>query len=157
ESVTFTFRIVPSRAGAITIPPITVKADGQAFTSDNIQVSVTKSETTDLMFVDIVADRKSVYVGQGLPVTLEVWIRPFQDRRMNIRLSADDMFNLIDLKATDWGQFGDELPKLRDSFGGLRVRWEEQLRNDSQGSQRSYYVYKIPAIIWPQQAGALTI
>src|SRR5436190_781739 len=98
DTVTLTYRVVPSRAGVITIPPITVKADGQSFTSDAIEISVTKSETSDLLFVDVQTDKTSVYVGQALPVTLRVWVRPYQDRRMDLRLNADQMFSLIDFK-----------------------------------------------------------
>lgn len=157
ETVTYTYRIVPSRTGTMTIPRLTVKADGQSFTSDPIEVSVTKSDTGDLMFAEIRCDKSSVYVGQALPVTLRLWVRPYQDKRLSVRLDADDMFNLIDFKSSDWGDFTDEVPKLRDNFGQLRVRWMEDLRPDSQGSQRSYYLFEIPAVIWPQQPGPLTM
>ena len=63
-SYTYTYDVIPRRAGSLTIPPIVVRADGATTQTSPIRVTVRKSETGDLLFVELKSDRESVYVGE---------------------------------------------------------------------------------------------
>ncbi len=155
-----TFRITPTKHGTLSIPSIQVTADGKMFSSQQIDVIVSKVDpatTSDLLLVDIHSTKEAIYLGQSLDVTLRIWIRPYQDKQFNVRLDSNNMWQMLDATATSWGGFESALAKLRDPFGGLRIPTQEVLREDGQGNQRSYFLYEIPATIWPQQAGKLSI
>ena len=55
-----------------------------------------KSETGDLLFVEVAGKQKQIYVGQSLDLTLKIWLRPYRDREpqhhaLGRRHVADDL------------------------------------------------------------------
>jgi hypothetical protein len=158
--VSLTYRIVPFQAGTITIPSLTVIADGQSFASQPIDIIVTQMETAasgDLMFAEILADRLSIYLGESLRLRLRLWIKPYTDRQFGLRLNADQMWSLIDQGATTWGDFKQALPPQRGPFGTVTITGEEVIRSDEQGNRGAYFRYDIETTIWPTQTGALQL
>ena len=151
------YRVVPHREGTITIPSLSVVADGQTFTTQPIDIVVSKSQGGDLLLMNVKAEQTSVFLGQPLKLTLQIWVRPYQDKQYNVRLSPSDMWSMVDIASSTWGDFSDALAQARDPFGGARISAQEQLRTDSDGNSRAYYVYELPVTIWPQQAGTLTL
>jgi hypothetical protein len=128
ETVTLSYRLVATRAGPFTIGPITVVADGATFRTVPIKMVATTSETGDLLFLEVAAARDTYYLGETIDLTLEIWLKPYHDRRTK-------------------GPFADyERP--------IRVR--TALRADADGVDREYYVYMLRTRITPQQAGVLT-
>ena len=157
ETATLTYRIVPSREGTVTIPAINVTADGRTFSSQPIELVVTKSETGDLLFAEVLAEKPTVMVGEPVKLTLRVWIKPYTDKEFNLRVQANDMWGLVDIGGSTWGEFAEALGNARDAFGAMRIKPMEVLRDDGRGGKGAYYQYDWPITFWPQQPGTLSV
>jgi len=86
QSVTYTFYIIPEKAGTYTIPSFVVKADGQSYTTEPLQFSVLKGQqnsgksdsksTIDnyaRFDIEFIGDTKDAYyVGEMIPVKLSL-------------------------------------------------------------------------------------
>ncbi|HBN75445.1 MAG TPA: hypothetical protein DD473_06430 [Planctomycetaceae bacterium] len=152
RSVTMQYLITPRREGSFTIPALSLKVDGTNKTTDPISFVATKSETGDLLFVEIEGRQDKVFVGQPLDLTLKIWIKPFRDARADITLSEGDMWNMIS-RSTSWGGFAERMQELAEN--NQRPAGHEVLRDDADGNQRSYYLYEINATIYPKRAGKI--
>jgi len=154
-TVTFAVHVTPTREGTIRVPPIPVLVDGKTRTTAPLEIVAVKSEATDLLFVEVKGSRETLYVGESLDVTLEVWLKPFSDPRQQITLTEADMWSLIDQRSSTWGLFTETLQELAQTR--QRPKGAETLRNDAQGNRRSYYRYDVRQTLWPQQAGTLDV
>jgi len=151
-SITFAFRVTPQREGTFRIPSLVVNVDGRAAKTQPLSLVATKSETGDLMFVEVAGKQDSIYVGQALDLKLKIWLRPFRDPQRDVVLSEADMWKLIS-EQTNWGPFADRISEL--AADNRRPGGEEVLRDDSDGQERSYYLYEIDATIYPQRPGQI--
>ena len=147
RTVSFTLRITPRRLGQLTIPAITLEADGKRFSTPPQTLMVSKGEANDLLYVEIKGDRKSIYLGEPLDLTLQIWMRPFRDRSTGYRLSGERMFRCIAFDMSNWGDFLDVLK----TPNGVSVR--QEMRTDSQGQQHEYYLYEVRKQMWPERSG----
>ncbi len=143
-TISYHYQLIPDKTGRLTIPPIAVRADGEVLHTSAIDIVVSKSETGDLLFVDLAAKEQEVYVGERVNLTLTIWLRPFRQGRY--MLSEKDMWGRIDQQATDWGIFLDDLRR-----GDVTVRRE--VRKDGQGADHSYFAYRVKHQAWAETAG----
>jgi len=150
SSVTYTYEVTPTRPGSFRIPPVTVEADGRAEQTGPFDFVASKSETGDLLFVEIAGKQKQIYVGQSLDLTLKIWLRPFTDREHNITLTDGDMWQLL-AQRTAFGPFEEQVRQLEENR--QRPVGKGVLRKDSGGVERSYYSYEIDATIYPKKPG----
>ncbi|MGI9516760.1 MAG: BatD family protein, partial [Pirellulaceae bacterium] len=109
-----------------------------------------KSETGDLLFVEIEGDTDRVFVGEPLDLTLKIWLKPYRDRRRNITMSEGDMWQMIS-RQSSWGSFADRINELAENR--QRPGGREVLHDDGQGNQASYYLYEIDATVYPRRPG----
>jgi len=154
-SDTYNYRLTPHKTGRISIPAIAVQADGKEYKTKPVVIVVTKSETDDLLFVELKGKRKSLYVGEPLEVTLQIWLKPYLNRQYNIKLTEADMWSRVDLQNSQWGVFADTLQNQLSRR--RRPSGREALRKDSQGNERAYYLFELNKTIWPQRPGALDV
>ncbi len=145
-TLTYTFTVTPHQIGRIEIPAIEIEADGKKFHTEPQVILVTESETSDLLFVELYADKESVYVGDSLTIKLQIWLRPFRDRRF--QLDERGMWRTIDQKNSSWGPFAEI---LADRNSNVSVR--SAIRTDSEGDERAYFVYEMKKTIWTDKAG----
>ena len=151
-TITYPYLVTPSSEGVFTIPPIKVIADGVANMTKAVRVVATKSETGDLLFVEISGSKKKIFVGESLDLTLRLWIRPYQNSDYRIALNEEEMWYCLS-ERTSWGIFQDrmeELAEQRKRPGGKRV-----LREDSEKSPREYILYEIKTTIYPDRPTAI--
>jgi tetratricopeptide (TPR) repeat protein len=151
-SETFSFEITPQKEGRFSLPAIRVRVDGADQNTEPLFFVVSKSETGDLAFVEIVGKQREIYVGQAVDLTLKIWLRPYIDRKANITLSASDMWRLISDRS-EWGPFTERLQQLVDQ--GKRPGGQEVLRKDRDGAEHSYYLYQVSATIYPKRPGKI--
>ena len=152
SSVTYSYQFVPRREGTFEIPSIEIEtANGRRITQ-SIQISVTKSETGDLMFAEVVGQKDQVYVGQPIELTLKIWLKPYRDKQHNVTISASDMWRMI-AQNSQWGPFAKALEEM--SARGQSLRGREVLREDEQGVKRSYYLYEIAMTFYPKRVGEI--
>ena len=152
RSVTAQYLVTPKREGRFQIPAIEVEVDGKTKKTQPISFVATKSETGDLLLVEVVGKEESVFVGEPLDLKLKIWIKPFADREKRIKLDEGNMWQMI-ARQTSWGAFEDRLRKLaenRQRPGGKTV-----LRTDSDGREREYYLYELDATVYPTKPGEI--
>jgi len=82
HSITAQYLVTPRRAGTFEIPSLDVEVDGKIHNTNPIRFVATKSQTGDLLFVEIEGDQDEVYVGEPLDLKLKIWIKPFKDREI---------------------------------------------------------------------------
>ena len=145
-TLTYTFTITPHQIGRFEIPEIVIKADGKKYHTEPHVILVTESETSDLLFVELYADKESVYVGDSLTVKLQIWLRPFRDLRL--QLDERGMWRTVDQNNSSWGPFAEI---LADRNSNVSVR--SAIRTDSEGDERAYFVYELKKTIWADKAG----
>lgn len=142
----YTVEIRPSREGEIEIPPIVVEADGERFESRPTTIVARRSETGDLLMVQVVADPATVFVGESLDATLRIVVRPYRSSEFGVELDEAEMWSLIDLEGSEFGAFRRELETLAQQRRRPRGR---PLDVDD----RTYYVYDLPATIQALRVG----
>ncbi len=147
---TFAFELTPQRSGTFQVPAISVSADGVSQHTRPVEFVASKSETGDLLFVEIAGKQKQIYVGQALDLTLKIWLRPYSEREHNITLSEGDMWKMI-TDRSKWGPFAERLQEYADN--DQRPAGKEVLRKDLNGVEHSYYLYEINATIYPKRPG----
>ena len=152
RSVTQQYLITPRRAGTFEIPELEIEVAGDVRTTQTIQFVATKSETGDLLFVEIDGDKDKVYVGEPLKLKLKLWIKPFVDPKQQIKLKESQMWQLIS-QQTAWGPFAQRLQELADN--GQRPGGETVARNDANGQRHEYYLYEVDATVYPNKPGRI--
>jgi hypothetical protein len=79
QSISFVYQITPSRTGAFTIPALEVNVDGKTYSSTPIQLVVekgtTQNDSSQELFARAVVPSKQVYLGQTVPVEVEIFSR----------------------------------------------------------------------------------
>jgi hypothetical protein len=135
-AVIYTYAVIPRRSGTLTIPPIRVVADGVSFSTVPMQIVAKESETGDLLFLRLVGERKSAYVGEPIDVTLEIWLKPY--RTKTVRMDAEDMW----LHAIE---------NLRAPVPS--ITYPVEMTPDPAGTGQQYYVYRLSRRVWPERAG----
>lgn len=148
RSTRFLYRITPQHAGQLVIPPVAVKVDGRLLHTPRRVFTVKKAETSDLLFVELSASKKSVYVGEPVDLTLAVWLRPFSNSR--VELDHNQMWGRIDLALSDWGPFADLVERRRPQ---VSVSYDSRVGTD--GRSHRYFVYTLRKQYWPQRSGPL--
>ncbi|MFT7630054.1 MAG: tetratricopeptide (TPR) repeat protein [Mariniblastus sp.] len=152
RTATKRYLITPRREGEFKIPELTLFVDGQPRTSEGISFVATKSETGDLMFAEIEGGKPKVYVGEPLDLKLKIWLKPFHDRKNNIKLSESQMWQLLS-RQTSWGSFADSIQEMSENR--QRPQGLEILRPDAEGKSRSYYLYEVKTTIYPTRTGSI--
>ena len=68
----YLYRVTPKAKGRVVIPPVSVEVDGETLQTKPLILNVTRSETGDLLLVELEADKDHVYVGEPSDVTLRI-------------------------------------------------------------------------------------
>ncbi len=152
RSISLQYEITPNRAGTYELPPLTLDVDGKRIETESITFVATKSDTGDLLFVEVEGKKKKVYVGEPLELTLKIWLKPFRDRENRIRLDEEQMWRTL-ARGTSWGSFSDRMQELAEN--NQRPGGHEVLRDDGEGNQGSYFLYEINATIYPNHPGTI--
>lgn len=144
----YTYAIIPRSEGQLTIPAFSVVADGETYATEPQTIAVRKSENEGLLSVKLIGNRDSVYVGEPINVTLEIWIRQYTSNR--IKLDYNDMWNTINHDATSWGQFANLLDSRRSN-----VSVRSAIQADKNGRRHNYFIYSVQNQFWPERPGKL--
>ena len=151
-SVTHSYQIIPRREGTFEIPSLKIKTAAGIERTRSLRFAATNSETGDLMFAEIEGKGEKAFVGQPIDSKLKIWIKPFADRDSGIKLSPNQMWQLMS-EQTIWGGFQSTLEEMAQNRQPVRGR--EVLRKDGDGIERAYYLYEIDATIYPKSAGVV--
>ncbi|MCA9189746.1 MAG: BatD family protein, partial [Planctomycetales bacterium] len=152
-TLTHAWRLVPRREGMFVVPPIAVHADGKTFYTRKLSFRATQSVTGDLLAVEIAGKEEHIYVGQAMPLTLRIWLKPYSDARRNITLSEADMWRMVNKDRTNWGMFDKAVAELADR--NQRPAGNTVTREGDNGRQQTYYLYEIETNVYPKRPGQL--
>jgi hypothetical protein len=144
----YLYRITPRAEGSLRIPAIAVEVDGQKLSTRPAVLRVLKTETNDLLFVEIKASEREVYVGEPLDLSLHIWIREFSQGGRSLDYNA--MWQAIDKESSNFGPFADLLAGRQP-----KVTWTRDRRADRNGEMHTYYVYELKQRVWPERPGAI--
>jgi hypothetical protein len=109
HSRTYRGELTPLVPGELTIPPIAVRVDGAVQHTQPVKVVVKPSDADQFLAVEIsVGGRSRIYVGQRVPLTMTIWLKPA--RYGNQLLDAGDMLRQI--RAIDLGPFNPQVSKV---------------------------------------------
>lgn len=150
-SETHAWQIVPRREGAFVIPSLGMDLGGKTVSTRPLRFVVTHSETGDLLFAEIVGHDEKIFVGQPMNLRLKIWVKPYQDRALGIKLGEADMWQMISHDRSNWGIFDEHLQKM--AANRQRPPGREVLREDEGGNSHSYYLYETSATIYPKRSG----
>jgi hypothetical protein len=73
------YRLVPKRSGVLTVPALTVKADGKSLATRPVSLRVLPAGKQDLALVELHVDRDQLYPTQAFTLTLSVTVKPLPD------------------------------------------------------------------------------
>ena len=146
SKVTLSVMVTPLVAGTVSIPPVSIMVDGVEHTSPIIPIAVGKSDIAEVLQAVVTSTSPTVYVGQPLELVLRIAIRPYRSQEFGVTLSEADMWNLIDADRSTFGTFAQAMREM--SQRGQRPAGREELLGGA-----AWYVYDIPARIWPTRAG----
>ena len=150
-SVTYAWNVTPRKPGVYVIPPLELEVDGRIQRTQSLQFSASKSETGDLLSVQIDGKQDKIFVGQPLDLVLRVLIKPYRDRQYDVTLSPRDMWELVSAEHSQWGAFGETLKDLANNR--QRVSGRQVSHTNADGEVQPYYAFEIPATIYPTRPG----
>jgi hypothetical protein len=140
---TLQFGITPKTTGRLTVPAITIRADGKDYRTRPQTLVVTRGEAGPPLIVEVETDQREAYVEEPVRATLRVWIRTFRQDR--VVLDQRNMWSLVDGRASDFGPFGEP------------AYVEQRVREDGRESAATYYVYEKDGVIWPDKPGSIKL
>ncbi|HVV00144.1 MAG TPA: BatD family protein [Verrucomicrobiae bacterium] len=137
----FTITLVPTITGEITIPALTVQVGGQRLTSAPLKLTVSRAAPSaaqnqnsgKLAFLSLSIPGTNFYVGQIIPVELDLFIR-------------GDVRNISDV----------QIPPLRGD-GFTSGKFVQGQRFSRQVGNTQFIVFPISTFISPVKAGELTL
>ncbi len=147
-TTTYTINIIPRKEGDLVIPPLAITVDDETYTSQPQTITVRKSENKGLLDIKLIGDVDSVYVGEPINVTLEIWLRQFKKNRTT--LDFRQMWRTIDQNASNFGQFADIIAAGRD----VDIKTTTQA-DPKTGRRHTYFIYSVENKFWPERPGQL--
>jgi hypothetical protein len=140
----FQYELTVKQAGVIDVPPIPVRVDGTLYQTQPAKLTVrrpTTSDQTRLAWAEVTTPRTRLYVGQRVPLTLQLWVLPARAGEQTLR--GQDMARFVSGQRTAWGP----LQPLD------HVNTREHVEPD--GSSVTYYLFESTTPYVPARAGAL--
>ena len=151
---TYTYSIAPIAPGTMLIPAFTITVEGRRFASEPMKVQV-RRDTEEKIVLEVSAAEETVYLGEPIDLTLDVFIRAFTDEALGHALTEGDLWGLVDHRRSEWGDFTSALEEL----AGQRQRPRGQMveRTAADGEPYDAWRYRVKATVWPSQAGPIQI
>lgn len=126
----FTYRVTAAEPGRLTLPPFTVRADGGDYTTRTATITVERSplaDRDDLLLVEVNCPRPYIYVGQRVPLTLQIWVKP--PEAYGVTLEPDTLAAYVNTEASRFAPF-------------QRIERVARLERDTADGPTPYYVYE---------------
>ena len=150
---TFNYRLTPKRAGSLTIPPITVSAEGQTARTQAVTLQATPPAETDAFKLRLSLSEPRAYPGQPVMLTVRWYLaKDVQGFTFNLPVLGDDRFYVADV----------ELPIDRsrpDRYVQIPLGQEQVIGEKGSGTLdgKQYTTVHFRKTLIPKQAGKLTL
>lgn len=137
---TYSFEIIPQRAGRFEIPPFKIVVDGEAKATQAIAINVLPSDGQRLLWAEVTAPFDRAYVGQKIPLTLTIYVKPAVHRRRYLDTSEmKRYFSLLELGV----------------FRNREVRISRKAIDEGDDEPTLYYLYKLRTEVTAEHPGML--
>lgn len=77
-TTTFTYTLLPKRAGQIIIPAITVTHQGRQYSSESVLLEIVEPAQQDYVFLEVTTDREEYWIEQPITLEVAVWLRKLE-------------------------------------------------------------------------------
>ncbi|MEL7498895.1 MAG: BatD family protein [Planctomycetota bacterium] len=149
QSVKLQYELTPSRPGTYSIPELVFVVDGRELASEPFEFEAIVSEVGDLMFAELECEQRTVYVGQPVEVTLNVWIKPFRSEQ-DIVVTGRNLFGQVNIDSES-GYF--QWPSRVSGTSGITA--ERTFLSDENGENVEYILFRYPAQFYPERPGPI--
>ena len=151
KAYVYSYRLMPKRAGALTIPAITVKAEGKELRTRPVTIRVqTPSETEDFKLRVRLSESKA-YVGQPVTMTVTWYVgTDVGEFAFNVPVLDDDRFDVASLDpAVD--------PNRPNDFIRIALGDEQAIGVRGQGDLdgRTFTTLRFQKVLIPKRAGRI--
>jgi hypothetical protein len=141
---TYQFTVKPLHPGRLTLGRFSLRDRGRNYTTQPIQVTVKTESAGPEVFCEITSKRDVAFVGQPVQLTLEIWIRRFQQPGVGM-LEPSNMWNLKVILSCLWGVFS-QTDLNRPKYAAMQHEVENGRTDD-------FYVYYLDTTAYPTKAG----
>ncbi len=145
RSVELGYSFVAEREGTFTIPALTVVADGGKHATRPITFTVDRSETGDLLELELSSERTTCYVGEKIALSLLIRVKAFEDETWRVRFNERDMWSCVDRNRSSFGP-----------FAGGQATVREERAGGAADEDAVFYVYELRGEWTPKEAGTLS-
>lgn len=145
----YSYECRPTRPGQLEIPPFTVQLGGREVKTRPLTIFAVKGPAGPFVLAEIKAPAGPVYVGQTIDLTLELWIRQFNQPGYALDANALYSFFLEDAGQCTLGVFAQSIQQ--------RISYRPARRADDDGVMQDFFVYLIPATFPLTRAGMLDL
>ncbi len=98
------YAIIAGQAGTMQLPAVTVVVDGQTYTTDPVEVTVSPPGTTDQLALELLVSDRQCYVGQPLVMTIKWTITTgINGYRFDVPVFTSDDFYIEDVSESAAG------------------------------------------------------
>ena len=149
----FSYRLTPKREGRLTIPSISVSADGKSMATRPIMIRATPpTETNDFKLRMSLSERKA-YIGQPVTLTTTWYVgRDVREFSFNVPVLEDGRFKVVGSDpAVD--------PNRRDRYIRIPLGDSQIIGEKGQGSLdgKDYLTVRFKRTLIPKQAGNIAL
>jgi len=146
------FMITAGKPGVMHLPGVTVIVDGQTYTANPIDVTVSQPGTTDRMSLEFLVSDKQCYVGQPLVMTVK-WI--ITTRVQNGSVAFDvPVFKSDDFYLEDVSESANALAREQATIHGVPVLVTEG-RQAVRGAEAALLSFR--KVLIPKRSGHVTL
>lgn len=148
RTVDLAISVTPTRAGTFVVPNIQLEVDGLTYNSSDVRITALSPTNDGKVLVNVFGPDTSVYVGESVKLSLEIWIEEFEPTGYDIEIPESTMWQLVKVGDSDWGPF----KKSLESMAANRQR--PSGRSDTRDG-RKYFVYEIERELRPTGLGSI--
>jgi len=136
------YAITASKAGVMHLPPVTVVVDGQTYTTNAVDVTISQPGTTDRMSLEYLISEKQCYVGQPLVMTVK-WTVTTRIEQASFEIPV---FKADDFYLEDASESASAVAREQTTIHGVpvTVTEERQLIGGVEGAILSFRKVLIP-------------
>ena len=114
NTLSYRYLIDATSPGRHVMPAITLHGDGETYSTEPIELTFLSSDDDNLLRAKIQGVPSHAWLGDTLPATLRILMKPFKDPQLQDGvLAASDMWRQVNLGSSRWGPFLDRVAALQ--------------------------------------------
>ncbi|MCP4759738.1 MAG: protein BatD [Planctomycetes bacterium] len=155
SALTYRFLIDASEPGEYKLPSFELHADDRTYEMAPVQLTFQATIDPSLIRAQITGTPSEAWIGDILPATLRILMKPFKDRQLpDGSMSAAAMWKQINFAESQWGPFHEAIVEMleENKFPAMTI-----VRLDAQNETERWYAYDISSNIRLLSEGELDL